>query len=191
MGDLNSLELEQVVIAAGDALTDEMVARLAQTASDGLDLIDGVTRAGLAGALPALKALIESGDLEGLVALARAFGAAQDALTDEMVARLAQTAGGMLVLVDRLERAGVLELVGRLEHLAASGTFGRLDDLVRRFNQALALVERADEALVAADHAPAAKGSGGLGGLWQLLREAEAQESLRYMIALGRGLRRP
>jgi hypothetical protein len=190
MDEAGSLELERVVAAARDALTDEMVARVAQTAADGLDLIDRVNRAGIAGALPALKALVESGDLERLVALARTYGAAQDALTDEMVARLAQAAGGALALVDRMERAGVVELLGRLEHLAASGAFGRLDDLVRRFNQALALVERVDDALAAADRAPAAAGAGGLGGLWQLLRDAEAQESLRYMLALGRGLRR-
>jgi uncharacterized protein YjgD (DUF1641 family) len=185
----SSLELEEVAIAARDALTDEMVARLAQTASDGLDLIDRANRAGIAGALPALKALVENGDLERLTALARVFGAAEDALTDEMVARLGQTAGGVLALVDRLDRAGGCELLARLEHLAESGAFGRLEDLVRRFNQALALIERVDAALAAADRAPPAPNTGGLQGLWQLLRDPETQAGMRYMMEFGRGLR--
>lgn len=188
MEAVDALELERVAEAARDALTDEIVARVAQTAADGLDLIDRVNRAGIGRALPALTALIESGDLDRLVALARTFGAAQDAVTDEMVARLAQIAGGALALVDRLERAGAVELVARVEHLASSGAFGRLEDLVGRFNQALDLVARADSALTAAERAP--RGADGLGGLWQLLRERETLDTLRYLLALGRGLRR-
>jgi hypothetical protein len=184
----DSLELERVAAAARDALTDEIVARVAQTAADGLDLVDRANRAGLARALPALAALVDTGDLDRLVALARTYGAAQDALTDEMVARLADTVGGALALLDRLERAGVVELIARLDALAQSGALGRLDDLVRRFNQALDLVERVDGALRAAELTSA--GGAGLGGLWQLLREQDTQDSLRYVLALGRGLRR-
>ena len=92
MDQTQVLELEGLVSAARDSLTDEMVGRLSATAAEGIDLIDQVNRSGVGRALPALAQLVENGDLDRLVALARTFGAAQDAMTDEMVSRLAETA---------------------------------------------------------------------------------------------------
>jgi uncharacterized protein YjgD (DUF1641 family) len=187
----DALELERVTAAARDALTDEMVSRLSATAADGIDLLDQINRSGVGKALPALAQLVANGDLDRLVALARTYGAAQDAMTDEMVSRMAETMGASLSLMDRLNRAGVDRLVGMLERLASSGALERLDALADRLGAGLNLLERVVGAIDAAGSemstGPAA--SGGLGGMWQLLRERENQETLRFLFALGRGLR--
>src|SRR5574340_26066 len=100
-------EVERVVSAARDALTDEMVSRLASTAGDAVDLLDQVNRAGLTRALPALTRMITNGDLDRLSQLARVYSAAEDALTDEMVGRMSEAVGDGLGLLDRVNRAGL------------------------------------------------------------------------------------
>ena len=52
--DSLALEAERVLAAARDSLSDEMVSRLAGTATDAMDLIDRVNRTGLYRAIPAL-----------------------------------------------------------------------------------------------------------------------------------------
>ena len=81
-----------MIAAARDALSDEMVGRLASSAGSTMELLDQVNRAGLARAIPALTELVNNGDLDRLAKLARVYGASEDALTDEMIGRL--TAGG-------------------------------------------------------------------------------------------------
>jgi uncharacterized protein YjgD (DUF1641 family) len=161
----DALELERLAAAARDSLTDEMVTRLSATAADGMDLLDQVNRSGVGRALPALAQLVANGDLDRLVALARTYGAAQDAMTDEIVTRMAETMGASLSLMDRLNRAGVDRLIGLLERVVVA-----LDAANRE-----------------ASEKPAA--TGGFGGLWQLMRDPENQEALRFMLALGRGMR--
>jgi uncharacterized protein YjgD (DUF1641 family) len=94
-------------------------------------------------------------------------------MTDEMVSRLAETAAESVSLVDRLNRAGLDRIVGSLERLGVmlEGTMGALEAAKRE---------------VAAG--PAA--GGGLGGLWQLLRDPESQESLRYLLAFAKEFRK-
>jgi uncharacterized protein YjgD (DUF1641 family) len=173
MDESQALELERVVAAARDSLTDEMVGRLAATAAEGMDLLDKVNRSGVAGALPALSQLVANGDLDRLVALARTYGAAQDALTDEMVSRLAETVAESLSLMDRLHRAGLDRLVGSLERLA---------DVLEHTAAAL---ETADKDMTREPAAP-----GGFGGLWALMRSPENQETLRFLLAFGRAFRK-
>jgi uncharacterized protein YjgD (DUF1641 family) len=172
MDESQALELERLVAAGRDALTDEMVGRLSATAADGMDLLDKVNRSGVAAALPALAQLVANGDLDRLVHLARAYGAAQDAMTDEMVSRLAETAAESLSLIDRMNRAGLDRLVGNIERLGA-------------------VLESTMNALEAAkrdmDGTPA---GGGLGGIWRLLADAENQASLRFMLAFAREFRK-
>jgi len=169
----DALELERLTAAARDSLTDEMVGRLSATAADGMDLLDQLNRSGVGKALPALAQLVANGDLDRLVALARTYGAAQDSLTDEMVVRLAETMGESLSIVDRLNRAGPERLVAGLERLAGllEGTIGALDAAKRE---------------LAAQ--PAA--GGGLGGMWQLLRDPESQQSLRFLLVFAREFRK-
>lgn len=173
MDSTEALEIERVIGAASDALTDEMVGRVTATAAEGMDLLDQVNRSGVGRALPALAQLVENGDLDRLVALARTFGAAQDALTDEMVGRMAETMSESMSIVDRLNRAGPERLVGGLERLAGllEGTIGALD-----------AAKREDAAKPAA--------GGGLGGLWQLLRDPESQQSLRFLLAFAKEFRK-
>ena len=168
-----ALETERLIAAARDAVTDEMVSRLGATAAEGLDLLDKVNRSGVAGALPAISQLVANGDLERLVHLARTYGAAQDAMTDEMVARLAETVGESLSLVDRLNRAGLDRLVGSIE---------RLSEVLERTMGAL------DAANAEMQGQPSA--AGGFGGLWALLRQPENQQSLRFLLAFTREFRR-
>jgi len=161
----DALEFERLTAAARDSLTDEMVSRLSATAADGMDLLDQINRSGVGRALPALAQLVANGDLDRLVALARTYGAAQDAMTDEIVTRMADTMGASVSLMDRLNRAGVDRLIGLLERTV------------------VALEAASREA---SEKPPAA---GGFGGLWQLMRDPENQEALRFMLAVGRGLR--
>jgi hypothetical protein len=93
--------------------------------------------------------------------------------------------------MDRLNRAGVDRLVGMLERMASSGALERLDALADRLGAGLNLLERVVGAIDAAgsEMARGPGASGGLGGMWQLLRERENQETLRFLFALGRNLR--
>ena len=191
MEQSEALELERLAAAAGDSLTDEMVSRLSATAADGMDLLDKVNRSGVAGALPALAQLVANGDLDRLIALARTYGAAQDAVTDEMVGRMAETVAESLSIVDRLQRAGLDRLVGALERLASGGALDRLDEATTRLAAGMELLERAIRALDAAKQEIASRpaAGGGLGGLWQLMRQPENQETLRFLLAFGRAFR--
>lgn len=173
MDEGQAIELERIVAAARDSLTDEMVGRLSATAAEGIDLLDKVNRSGVAGALPAISQLVANGDLERLVQLARTYGAAQDSLTDEMVSRLAGTVAESLSMMDRLNRAGLDRLVGSIE---------RLSDLLER---TLGALESANRTM---SGEPAS--AGGLGGAWALMRQPENQETLRFLLAFGRAFRK-
>ena len=117
----------------------------------------GLTAEQRAGVERTVAALLEAGDLDRLVALARIAGGAADMLSDDIIARLAEIAGEALVLIDRLARSVLAE---RLVTLA---------DAVDR----AALREQAASA-------PA----GGLGGLWRILRDPASQAALRFALAV-------
>ncbi len=184
-------ELERLIEAAKDSLTDDMVARLAATAGGAMDLIDLVNRNGLAAAIPTLAQLVQNGDLERIAQLARLVGSAQDAMTDDMVGRLAETLGEGLSLLDRLNRAGAGRLIGALEQIYSTGALERIAAMLptflgqlERMSAMLESIERAADEL--AREMPA---SGGLGGLWQLMANRENQEVLRFVFGVGRELR--
>lgn len=59
-------DLEHLLEAVRDTLSDEMIVRLANTLSGSLDLLDRLNRSGVMDALPVLERLIGSGDLERL-----------------------------------------------------------------------------------------------------------------------------
>lgn len=186
-----SEEIERVVAAARDSLTDEMVARLAGTAADAMDLVDRVNRTGLARAIPALAEIVNNGDLDRLAKLARVYGSAEDALTDEMVGRLAETLGEGMSLLDRLSRGGAGRLVEMLARLEASGSLQRLAETLPRLIERMELLEGllAGFDRAAAETAQAPRAAGGVGGLWSLMRDPDNQDALRYLINLGKALR--
>jgi uncharacterized protein YjgD (DUF1641 family) len=192
-GDLNRLaKLARVYGASEDALTDEMIGRLTQAVGDGLALMDQVNRAGLDRAIPALAEMVNNGDLNRLVKLARVYGSAEDALTDEMVGRLTDTVGSGLSLLDRFSRGGAEHVVKMLEDLQGSGALERiattLPKLESRLTMVHELLQSLDAAAAASRAAPASPG--GFGGLWNMLRDPESQDTLRFMLSLGKQLRK-
>jgi uncharacterized protein YjgD (DUF1641 family) len=189
--DALALEAERVLAAARDSLSDEMVSRLAGTASDAMDLIDRVNRTGLYRAIPALAELVNNGDLDRLARLARVYTAAEDSLSDEMVGRLAETVTEGLSLLDRLNRGGAARLVEMLARLEASGDLKRIAEtlprLVERLGMLEGLLQAFDTAAAATDREP--RSSGGLGGVWSLMRQPDNQDALHFLINLGKAMR--
>ena len=184
-------ELERVVAAARDSLTDEMVARLAGTATDAIDLIDRVNRTGLANAIPALAEMVNNGDLDRIAKLARVYGSAEDALTDEMVGRIAETVAEGMSLLDRASRGGAGRLVEMLAHLEATGSLERIATVLPRLTERLDMLESMLAAFdtAAAETARAPRAGGGFGGLWGMMRDPDNQDALRYLINLGKAMR--
>jgi uncharacterized protein YjgD (DUF1641 family) len=192
-GDLDRLsQLARLYSSAQDALTDEMVTRLSQAVGDGLALLDQVNRAGLDRAIPALAEMVNNGDLNRLVRLVRVYSSAEDALTDEMVSRLIDTVGNGLSLLDRFSRGGAEHVVKMLESLQESGALERIATTLPQLAERLATVQEVLQSIDGAARASRAAppSAGGLGGLWQLMRDPETQDTLRFLLAVGKELRR-
>ncbi len=191
-GDLERLvQMARVVGSAQDAVTDDMVSRLADTASGTMDLLDRVNRSGIERALPILARLESDGDLERVAQLVRMIGAAQDAMTDDMVVRLADTVSNGMSLVDRLHRGGIERLVSLLERMESKGELERmvqglanLADRMELLEQMLGCVDRAG-----AEFKKGAPARGGIGSLLSMMTNAENQETLRFVFALGMKMR--
>ena len=185
------LEVRRVVEAARDALTDEMVGRLSEAVGDGLSLLDQVNRSGLEKALPSIARMVRDGDLERLVQLARVYGSAEDALSDEMIGRLAETLSEGLSLMDRLSRGGVLRLVEMMERMQASGALERiavtLPKLMGRLEHVEHVLGSLEAAVSEAERMPAPQG--GIGGLWQIARDAETQRGMQLLQSFNKHLR--
>lgn len=191
-GDLDRLaQLARIYASAEDALTDEMVGRLTGAVGEGLALLDRINRSGLDRAIPVIAELVNSGDLQRLARLVRVYGAAEDALTDEMVGRLTDTVGTGLALLDRFNRGGAVQVIQMLEGLQESGALERiasmLPALVERLTTVQELLQSIDAAAQASRSAP--RSAGGFGGLWQIMRDPEAQDTLRFLLTLGKQLR--
>lgn len=187
-GDLQRIvHLARVLGSAEDALTDEMVGRLTDAAGGGLSLLDQVNRSGIDKALPTIARLVADGDLERLAQLARVYGSAQDVLTDEMVGRLAETVGEGMSMLDRLNRGGAVRLVEMLEHLESTGTLGRIASglplLVERMDMMAGMFKCLEEAATTTAQQPT---TGGVGGAWRLMTDAGNQQTLRFMLEVGR-----
>ena len=175
-GDLERIvHLARLAGAAQDSLSDEMVGRMAGLASDGLDLLDRVNRSQVVHALPAISALVENGDLERIVHLARLVGAAQDSMSDEIVTRLAGMASNAMCLLDRATRTGVME------RMVAVAEKVDQEHILTDFLRCLA------GATEEAAHAPPPKG--GITGLWELIKQPETQQTIQFLMLLGKHFR--
>ncbi|MHB8237240.1 MAG: helical membrane plugin domain-containing protein [Acidithiobacillus ferrivorans] len=123
----------------------------------------------------ALAELVNNGDLDRLVQLARLIGSAQDAMSDEMISRMAGMAGDALCLVDRITRAGTAEhLLGVVEQIEKTHV---MTDLLQSLAGAAA----------EAAHAPTPKG--GVGGLWEIIKQPETQQTIQFLILVGKHFR--
>ncbi|TSA12111.1 MAG: hypothetical protein D4R74_11950 [Betaproteobacteria bacterium] len=189
-GDLQRLvNLARVYGSAEDALTEEMVGRIAGAASDGLSLMDQVNRSGLEKALPTLTRLVADGDIERLAQLARVYGAAQDAMSDEIIGRLSEAMSEGLSLLDRLNRGGAGRLVEMLAKLEASGSLERVAALLPTFVDRLEMVGGLLESMeTAAKQAEAERTDGGIVAMYRMLTDVRTQETLRFMLALGQNM---
>jgi len=191
-GDLERLaKLARVYATSEDALTDEMVSRLSVTVSEGISLLDQINRSGLEKAIPAIARMVNNGDLDRLSGLARVYVTAEDALNDEMVGRLAETITEGISLLDRLNRGGAARLIRMMEHMEASGALesvtATLPRLLERLHRLDHLLESMEAVAGEMRAAPAARG--GLGGLWQLMRDPETQQTLQFLLQLGKRAR--
>ena len=191
-GDLERLvHLARTYAAAQDALTDEMVTRMSEAVGGGLALIDQVHRAGMERAIPALVQLVDNGDLQRLVRLARVYSSAEDAVTEEMVGRIAETVGTGLSLLDRLSRGGGERIVAMLERLENAGALEKMANtlprILERLEQVHGLLECIEHAAVASDTAP--RSTGGAGGLWRMMKDPESQDALNFLLLVGKQLR--
>jgi len=187
-GDLQRLvHLARVLGSAEDALTDEMVGRVTDAVGGGLSLLDQVNRSGIEKALPTIAQMVADGDLERLAQLARVYGSAQDVLTDEMVGRLAETVGEGMSLLDRLNRGGAVHLVEMLEQLQATGALDRIATglplLVERLDMITGMFKCIEEAATKTSQLPP---TSGVFGAWSLMTEARNQQTLRFMLEVGR-----
>ncbi|MGD0184860.1 MAG: hypothetical protein ABSC25_06365 [Roseiarcus sp.] len=170
-GDLDRIvALARVVGSAQDALNDEMVTRLAGLATDGLELLDRVNRSGVGRALPAITALVDNGDLDRIVALARMVGSAQDALNDEMVTRLAGLAADAVSILDRVTRNGFIDRWLALADRAEKS--GLVPDFMTAVDVAVKDMETTP------------RPQGGIGGLWTLMRQQSTQQAYQFAITL-------
>ena len=184
-------DLIHLTKSVDDALSDDIISRLATSAGDGLDLLDKVNRSGIGRALPAITALVDSGDLDRLVQLARVYASVQDSMSDDIVSRLAESGSEALALVDRFSRGGAGRLVELVERMEASGSLAKLADALPRLVDKLDTVDRLLSAVETANTATAkgAAAKGGIGGALSLLRDRENQDALRHLINLGRALK--
>jgi len=192
-GDVERLsQLARVYAAAQDALTDEMIGRLTGAIGEGLALLDQVNRAGLDRAIPALAEMVNNGDLDRMVKLVRVYSSAEDALSDEMVGRLTDTIGNGLSLLDRFSRGGAEHMVKMLESLQDSGALERTATMLPQLADRLTTVQEVLLSIDAAAKASrdAAPANGGIGGLWQMMRDPETQSTLRFLLAVGKQLRK-
>lgn len=160
-------EIERLLAAARDALTDDIVSRVGATAAEGFSLLDRVNRSGIDRALPIITQLVESGDLERVAGLTRLVASAEDALSDDIVSRFALLAGELMCLVDRTARnqnlLRLLDLLGQDRVQAAIS--GALNALVE------ALEEQTE----------ASPAHGGFKGLFTIARDPGTQDALRLI----------
>jgi len=175
-------EMERFVAAARDSLTDEMVGRLAGSAAEALDLMDKAGRAGLAKAIPALAEMVHNGDLERLAQITRVYHAAQDALTDEMIGRLAETLGEGMSLLDRVNRSGFWRLVEVIEKLESTGALERIAEglpkLLERLDMIAGLLTCLETASARAQSLPA---RGGFGAMLSTMTDEKTIRSLQFL----------
>ena len=186
-----SNELGGVLDAAAEAVTDDMVGRLAETLGDGVALLDNVNRSGITKALPVLTRMVENGDLERIAQLARLLGAMEDAVTDDMVGRFAGLAGDWVTVLDRLNSSGVGKLVDLLDKLSSLGALDRIAERLPALVANLEVLERVLACLgEAAQEIGAAPPRGGLLRLLRSVREPQNQRSIEFVLSLSRRIQR-
>jgi len=184
-------EIEGLLRAARDSVSDDMIGRLTDTASQAMDLLDRVNRSNVAEALPAIAEMVRTGDLERIARYARVMGAAEDAVTDDMIVRFATLAGEATMMVDRLNTSGVTKLIDLLGQLNSTGALDRIAQKLPALVDNLELIDRLFVCIAEASKevktAPAP--AGGVMPLLSIMRDPENQKALQFFLAVGRRMR--
>jgi uncharacterized protein YjgD (DUF1641 family) len=155
-------EAERLFTAVSDALSDQMVERLATTAGNALEIVDKLndedTRDAILTLIDELTALHRSGGLIKAFEMIHMINAIRNAMTDQMVERLA----------------------GFLEHMMTNLATEEMADLAH--DAQVALRDARDES--ANDD-----GRGGLMSAVRLLSQPETQKSLKFLLSFAEKLR--
>jgi hypothetical protein len=118
------------------------------------------------------EAHITEDDIKRIAELASIWAAAQDALTDDMVSRMASAFSEGIVLLDRLTRnEGLMRLLQVLDHPDVQCHMVSLANSVHEITR---------------DIATAPPSKGGLGGIIKLAMEPGTQEGLRAVSIIGK-----
>lgn len=191
-GDLDRLcSLARVYGAAEDAATDDMVGRMTETVGTSIDLLDRLNRSGFERALPVLSRLLDNGDLQRVVDIARTVAAAEDAMNDDMVGRVAQMAAEALSVIDRLNRSGVERLIDILDRLNNSGSLDILADRLPKLIEHIEMIDRLIGCLNlgAQDAKQMPVPTGGFMTMMRIMGDAENQAALQFMMSIGKRMR--
>lgn len=186
-----SEELGGLLRAARDSVSDDMIGRLTDTASQAMDILDRVNRSNVADALPAIAEMVRTGDLERITRYARVLGAAEDAVTDDMIGRFATLAGEATMMVDRLNTSGVTKLIDLLGQMNATGALDRIAQKLPAVVDNLDLIEKMFDCIGEASKEvkAAPPPAGGLFALLAMMRDPENQKALQFFMAVGRRMR--
>jgi uncharacterized protein YjgD (DUF1641 family) len=115
---------------------------------------------------------LDEAALNDLVEMINFLASARDAMSDEMVARMARTASEGITLLDRLTRnEGVMRLLQVLDRPESQYLLMSLAEALGKMSRELARI-------------PPAKG--GISGIWRVVREPGTQEGLRAVSMLGK-----
>jgi uncharacterized protein YjgD (DUF1641 family) len=170
------VEIESLIASAQDSISDDIVTRLSATVGQSLELLDRINRSGIDRALPAIAQLVDNGDLERVVGLARLIGAMEDSLSDDIVNRLSLIITGLAALVDKMARNdGFLRLVDILGEEEVQNTL-------------VDMIGAAAAARTEAGSLPPAKG--GFGGTWKMVSEPDTQDALRFLVLMIKQLKK-
>lgn len=121
-----------------------------------------------------VSVVVISGDLDRLVNLTRVLGSAADALSDDIVARLAETLSELMCIADRLARnEGLQQMLRLLENQALMDTVIKL---------AKAAAEVSNET--------AEESAGGMLGIYKTMTNAEVQTALAVVGRITEAYRR-
>ncbi|MGD8999092.1 MAG: hypothetical protein PVF75_01650 [Granulosicoccaceae bacterium] len=111
-------------------------------------------------------------DLQGLVEIANLVTAARDAMSDEIVTRMAGTMSEGLNLLDRLTRnEGLMRLLQVLDRPDSQNLLIALSEAIHASSQ---------------DIAAAPPATGGLGCMLRVARDPGTQEGVRFLAVLGK-----
>ena len=187
-GDLDRLcSLARVYGAAEEAASDDMVGRFTEMAGTSFDLLDRLNRSGFERALPILSRLPDNGDLQRVVDIARTVAAAEDAMNDDMVGRIAQMGAEALSGIDRLNRSGVEKLIDILDRLNNSGSLDILADRLPKLIQHIEMVDRLIGCLNqgSEDNKQLPPPAGGMMAINRIMGDAENQAALQFLMSIG------